>query len=173
MSQSGIAKDSASGATAIETITGNSGGAVSPDAGFNINLLGAGSVTVTGSPGTHTLTISVSGSGLSWNNVTGASLTMASNNGYYANNAGAVTLTLPTTPTFGDYIAIIGTGAGGWVIAQNAGQSVRIGANASTVGVGGSVTSANRYDSIELICGPDNATWSSLGGPESAGLIIV
>lgn len=41
----------------IETITGNSGGPVGPDGAFNINLLGSGSITVTGNPGTNTLTI--------------------------------------------------------------------------------------------------------------------
>lgn len=43
----------------IETLTGNSGGAVGPDAAFNINLLGSNGVLVTGNPGTNTLTISV------------------------------------------------------------------------------------------------------------------
>lgn len=46
-----------SGAPSIETLTGNSGGAVGPDGAFNIDILGAGSITVTGDPGTNTLTI--------------------------------------------------------------------------------------------------------------------
>lgn len=45
----------------INTITGNSGGAVSPDAANNINLVAAGALTVTGTPLTNTLTISISG----------------------------------------------------------------------------------------------------------------
>lgn len=45
----------------IQTITGNAGGPVGPDGADNINLLGSGVVTVTGNPGTNTLTISVSG----------------------------------------------------------------------------------------------------------------
>ena len=44
----------------ITTITGNSGGAVSPTAG-NINIVGSGDIVVTGDPGTHTLTITGSG----------------------------------------------------------------------------------------------------------------
>lgn len=44
----------------IGTLTGNSGGAVGPTAG-NISIVGSGIVTVTGNPGTSTLTISVSG----------------------------------------------------------------------------------------------------------------
>lgn len=46
------------GVPGIETLTGNSGGAVSGDASFNVNILGSGDVTVTGNPGTNTLTIS-------------------------------------------------------------------------------------------------------------------
>lgn len=173
MSQAGIARDSTSAAADIETITGNSGGAVGPDAGFNINLIGAGSVSVAGNPGTNTLTISVSGSGLSWSVVLGATQVMTSNNGYIANNGAGVAFSLPAASAVGDYIAIIGMGAGGWSITQGAGQQVRVGANASTVGAGGSTASSNQYDSIELICVVANTLWFSLGGPESAGLVFV
>lgn len=51
----------AGGSTGILTITGNSGGPVMPSIG-NINLVGDGStITVVGTPGTNTLTISDSG----------------------------------------------------------------------------------------------------------------
>lgn len=45
----------------VQTLTGNSGGAVGPTAG-NINVLGTGVITVVGNPGTSTLTITPSGS---------------------------------------------------------------------------------------------------------------
>lgn len=45
---------------AIETLTGNSGGAVSPDGSYNVNLVGAGDITIIGSPGTNTLTVMLS-----------------------------------------------------------------------------------------------------------------
>jgi hypothetical protein len=173
MSQTGILAELTSGAADIEKLTGNSGGAVGPDAAFNVNLIGSGSVTVTGNPGTNTLTISVSGSGASWNVILAASATMSSNNGYLTNNAGVVTLTLPATSSVGDYIAIIGMGNGGWSIAQGVGQQVRVGANISTAGVGGSVSSFEAHDSIELICSVANTTWVTLGAPQSAGLTIV
>ncbi len=44
----------------VQTLTGNTGGAVPPTAG-NINVIGSGDVTVAGTPGTSTLTISLSG----------------------------------------------------------------------------------------------------------------
>lgn len=44
----------------VSTLTGNSGGAVSPTAG-NINVVGTGTITVVGNPGTSTLTVTPSG----------------------------------------------------------------------------------------------------------------
>lgn len=41
----------------VETLTGNTGGAVGPT-GHNINVVGAGEISVAGNPGTSTLTIS-------------------------------------------------------------------------------------------------------------------
>ena len=52
--------DLATSGSVAETLTGNSGGAVSPTAG-NINTVGTGSITVVGSPGTSTLTTELTG----------------------------------------------------------------------------------------------------------------
>lgn len=57
MSQQGMLTDSTSSGSDIETLTGDTGGAVGPDGAFNINVLGGAGITVTGSPGTNTLTI--------------------------------------------------------------------------------------------------------------------
>lgn len=53
---------SAGGVSGVQTLTGDTGGAVSPTAG-NINILGEETVQVTGDPGTSTLTISASTGG--------------------------------------------------------------------------------------------------------------
>lgn len=60
MSQSGsILTAGTPGSGFVETLTGNSGGAVGPNASNNINVVGDGTtVTVVGSPGSNTLTIS-------------------------------------------------------------------------------------------------------------------
>ena len=50
----------ASGTTNVETLTGNTGGAVSPSGG-NINTVGTGSITIAGNPGTSTLTTQLTG----------------------------------------------------------------------------------------------------------------
>jgi hypothetical protein len=45
----------------LNTLTGNAGGAITPDLGGNFNIVGAGGLTVTGVPATHTLTITGTG----------------------------------------------------------------------------------------------------------------
>jgi hypothetical protein len=45
----------------IETVTGNAGGAVPGDGSANINIVGTGTITVTGVPATNTLTIASTG----------------------------------------------------------------------------------------------------------------
>lgn len=150
----------------IETLTGNTGGAVGADANSNVNILGAGGLTVVGTPGSNTLTITSSGSGFVWNNVSGTSSSMSPDNGYVANNAGLVTLTLPVTAAFGTAIAIQGFGAGGFIVAQNAGQNIQFGSTSTTIGAGGSLASTNQYDSLQLLCVVANTTWTVLGGPQ-------
>lgn len=61
MSQVGVFSDNASGTIDIVTITGNTGGAVGPDAAGNINVLGTGSITIAGTPGTNTETVQLTG----------------------------------------------------------------------------------------------------------------
>jgi hypothetical protein len=59
VSQSGLLSAITSGGAVLETLTGNSGGPVGPDAGFNINILGNNTtgINVVGMPGTSTLSI--------------------------------------------------------------------------------------------------------------------
>jgi len=105
-------------------------------------------------------------SGFTWNNVTGTSAAMAVNNGYIANNAGLVTLTLPATAAVGSVIAVAGSGAGGWKIAQNSGQTIHFGNVNTTTGSGGSLASSLRYDSVSVVCNVANTDFvvtSSIG----------
>lgn len=100
----------------------------------------------------------VSSGALTWNNVTTTSASMVANNGYLANNAGLVTLTLPTTAAQFTLIEVVGFGAGGWTIVQNAGQTIHFG-NATTTAGSGSISSTNQYDAIYLICATANTVW--------------
>jgi len=104
--------------------------------------------------------------GIPWTEVTGTSQAAAVNNGYILNNAGLVTLTIPTTAAVGDVVRVVGKGAGGWLIAQNASENINFGALTTTTGAGGSLASTNRYDCVELVCTVANTTWtvaSSIG----------
>jgi hypothetical protein len=92
------------------------------------------------------------GSVLPWSIITAASANMSSNHGYVADRGTLVTLTLPVTAGVGDLIEVAGKGAGGWLIAQNANQMIHINGATSTTGVGGSIASVDRYNSIKLLC---------------------
>ena len=74
------------GTSIVQTVTGNSGGAVGPAAG-NINIIGDGTTaTVVGNPGTNTLTISAIGGG-------GGTLTvLAADTGSAAPAAGTINI---------------------------------------------------------------------------------
>jgi hypothetical protein len=118
------------GAGPITTLTGNSGGAVPPTAG-NINVVGSGSITVTGNPGTSTLTISSSGSGIT--SITGDSggaqagpaitLTGGTSGAVFAGAANTLTMSfnnvnLPTTTTTVGQVTI-----GGAIFAHSLGTA--------------------------------------------------
>lgn len=144
----------------VEFLTGNIGGPVGPDALFNINVVGAGGITVTGNPGTNTLTIT--GTGILWTREAGAAVAMINNHGYINTNAGLTTFTLPVNASVGDVIEIAGESAGLFRIAQNAGQSIQMGLDSTTVGAGGSLTAVNRYNTIRMVCRVANTNWSVL-----------
>lgn len=135
------------------------------------NLTAGPGVSIANSAGG--IIISATGSGTGFTEVTGTSQNMTADGGYVSNNAGLVTLTLPVTAAFGSSQTVVGLGSGGWRIAQNSGQQVIVGGVATTLGAGGSLSSTNRYDSIDLLCVVANTLWVAWGAPQSAGLTIV
>jgi len=102
--------------------------------------------------------------GLAWNVETTTAVTAAVNNGYLTNNAGLVTVTLPTTAAVGDKVRVCGMGAGGWKVAQNASELIDYGENTTTTGVGGSLASTHYADTVELICKVADTEWHVLSG---------
>lgn len=102
MSQAGIVNISGGGGGGgpIETLTGNSGGAVPPTAN-NIFVLGAAGINVVGNPGTSTLTISLTEDAPSYVNVVGPITYVVTSTDYYLScdsTAGIVTIKLPDNP---------------------------------------------------------------------------
>jgi hypothetical protein len=115
----------------------------------------------------------VAGGGLiGWTNVTGTTQSIFPGNGYVTNNGSLVVLTLPATAAFGTVISIVGLGAGGWRIDQNAGQNIQVGSLSSTTGTSGSVASTNQFDSINLVCTVANTRWATHGGVQGALTIV-
>ena len=92
------------------------------------------------------------GGGITWTEVTGTTQSASPDNGYIANNASLVTVTLPSTCAVGKTIRVVGKGAGLWKIAQNAGQQIIFGNKNTTIGTSGYIASLYKYDSVELLC---------------------
>lgn len=153
----------------------NSGGILT--LGGNLTTVGAFNSTFTMTGGTSVTfptsgTLSTTSQLYTVSEVTAATQTIAVNHGYVANRGTLITFTLPSTAALGDEFDISGLGAGGWIIAQNANQLIHVGSAVSTTGVGGSVASANRYDTIRLRCVVANLEFTMLFGV-SAGFTIV
>jgi len=110
-----------------------------------------GGVGISITSGAGSITIDATGSGLAWVEVTAATQAMAIATSYGCNRGGGVTFTLPATAAAGSVMEIVGM-AGIWTLAQNAGQTVHIGNQSSTTGVGGSLTATNAGDCIILRC---------------------
>lgn len=124
-----------------------------------------GSIVITNGNGVSgNPTFSAAGGGLAWTVVTGTSQAAAVNNGYIANNAGLVTVTLPATSAVGDTVAVTGiNNATGWKVAQNAGNTIFFGTATTTAGTGGSLASTATRDVVYLVCMTSNATWNVVG----------
>lgn len=163
----------------ISTGGGGGGGVSVSDEGVqvvatasNLNFVGDGVTASDGGGGVATITIPGGGSGgLSWTVVTAATEAMAVNNGYIENRATLVTLTLPATAAVGDVIRVTGIGAGGWSIAQNAGQTIHFGAVDTTTGAGGSLSSTDERDSVEMICVVADTDWNVLSAVGNLTLV--
>jgi hypothetical protein len=144
--------------TVVETLTGNTGGAIPADSSHNINIVGSGAIEVQGAGNTLTIVNTATGGGLIWSTATG-NTAMAVNHGYVNNNAlGQTTFTLPSTASVGDTIAILGYSADGWTIIENTGQSIILGEQTTTVTTG-AITSIFGSDGLYLVCIIPNTTF--------------
>lgn len=103
--------------------------------------------------------------GITWSEVTATTATAVINNGYIANNASLVTITLPATAAVGSIVEITGKGAGGWKIIYGTGDIIHFG-NLDTTTSTGYLQSTLVRDSISLICVVADTEWnvvSSIG----------
>jgi hypothetical protein len=135
----------------LQTLTGDTGGPVPPDGSGTIFVLGGTGTRVVGTPGSNTITIDTTGSGVDWNLVTVSPQTIDIHQGYVTNNAAGITYVLPATMQFGEYFRITGIN-GLWTLTQNAGQTIHFGNQSTTTGVGGSIASTHVRDAIDIVC---------------------
>ncbi|MDX1532833.1 MAG: hypothetical protein R3230_01350 [Nitrosopumilaceae archaeon] len=143
------------GTAAIE-FDGDSGTA-NPDSDGIITIAGGTGISTTASG--STVTITNDSAAFEWTEVTTTSQSMSVENGYIANNASLVTLTLPATAALGERVKVVGKGAGLFKIGQNAGQTIHFLSTDTTTGTGGSVTAIEQYGTLELICITANTDW--------------
>ena len=118
--------------------------------------------TIAFTPGANTLNLEAEAAmtGMPWTREVNAAVALAVNHGYINTNVGLTTFTLPALAALGTEIAIMGESAGLWTIAQNAGQNIQFGDTSTTIGVGGSLTATNAFDTIHIVCRIANTTWS-------------
>ena len=120
----------------------------------NASTAAARTWTLPDASGTIALT---SGGGLPWSTIAGTTQAAAVNNGYVIGNASQTTVTLPATAAVGSVVAVAGQGAGGFLLAANTGQTIKFAGSTTTSG--GSLTSAEQYDYIQVVCIVANTTW--------------
>ena len=109
--------------------------------------------------------ISATGGGLDWI-VKAANDDLVASTGFFANGGGALTFTLPATSAVGDTFGAVDMSGNGFVIAQNAGQTVHLNGSSTTTGAGGSLTSSTVNASLFLVCNIANTDFiavSSVG----------
>jgi len=102
--------------------------------------------------------------GANWNPILGTTQAMLQNNNYYTQNSSLTNLTLPSNCIAGTVMSVAGSGTGGWIIAQNAGQSIFFENQQTSTGTGGSLASTLQYDAISLLCLTSNTQFVVISG---------
>lgn len=136
------------GGSAVEHLTGNTGGQLNPDGSNNFNIIGSNGINIAGSG--STLTVTNAQGGFPWVDVTTATQALSVQTGYVTDHTN-VTYTLPATAVLGDQIRIVGK-LGLSTIAQNANQQILMSSASSTVGATGSIVGTNVGDCVWLVC---------------------
>lgn len=87
------------------------------------------------------------------------SQTMTTNSGYNNTGGATVALQLPTTSAVGDMLLVMSNTLFPFTVTQAAGQSIRIGANATTTGASGFLGVNDANVALWLVCVVANTAW--------------
>ena len=93
--------------------------------------------------------------------IVGVDTPMLVNNGYMTSSLTTLNMTLPALSAVGDIIRITNLG-GNFTVVQIAGQQITFGDDNTTLGAGGSITTASVGDTVELVCYNANTGWQVL-----------
>lgn len=132
----------------VNTLAGNSGGAIGPDGSGNINTLGNGSITIIGNPGTNTLTTELTG--LTAHNVlVGAGTTTITN---VAPSTAGFVLTSNGASTDPSFQTISTSGAVITVTGNSGGAESPLSGNFNVLGTGSiTVAGSANTETVQLI----------------------
>ena len=170
------------GGTVTETLTGNTGGAVPPDAGDNINVVGTGKISTNGNPGTNTLTISTTAGGaetLTGNTGGAVSPDGADNINFIGmtpftvvGNPGANTLTIENDGKLAeDYVTDSGTAQpAADILKIVGGTSINTSGATNVVTINSSGDIANQYTENTGTAAPSGNNLNVLGTPGTNGI---
>lgn len=117
------------------------------------------------------LPVNSTGGALVWNLVSG-NVTISNSVGYFCSSASLITLTLPATAYVGSAFCVNNLSTGGFTIAQNAGQNLRVGSSITTTGTGGSVSSTAQGDAVTFVCAVANTSWVAFNGSQGNLTIV-
>lgn len=170
MSQMGSFSSGGGGGDGILTLTGNTGGAIPGDLSRNINVVGSGSVVVTGDSGSNTLTIS-SGGSTTYVATTPYTVLNSDNTLLLDTNlvAAAMTVRLPNAPTIDGR---------SWTIKDYTGAAATYNITVTTVSgtdtIDGATTFvlSKNYESITVTWSLSKATYSIVSGFDEGGVGI-
>lgn len=108
---------------------------------------------------------------LPWTEITATTGSLSANNSYGANNASLVTLTLPNSASTGNVLEVVGKGAGGWRITQNASQTIYFGNVQTTTGTSGYIESTHFGDTVAIKCITANTDWRVVSAVGNLNLV--
>lgn len=150
MSQAGSLNETSTIPPDVPTEFVTNSGTATPAANI-IEILGAGSITTTGSG--NIVTISISSTGFTWNTITSAGnpTQIVAENAYITSGVSQCVLILPLTANIGDSFIITGS-TSLFQVTQNASQYILFGIKTTTSGATGNITSTSFADHIEIVC---------------------
>jgi hypothetical protein len=93
-----------------------------------------------------------------WHSISGTTQAASSFNGYVPMNSSLTSITLPATCSLGDVVSVRGYGDGGWRVIANTGQTIIF--NGAITSTAGSISSAYKYDTVDVQCLVADNVWT-------------